>query len=206
MLLAFVPAVFLCYVMYIPFDAWWFLRFLLPAYAPLLVLTSAALVTIATRALPALRVTAVSLVIAAVAWHCVQYARVANAFNVLGEWKYKEAGVYVAGHVPERSAILASQHSGSVRYYARRPTLLFNQIPGDKLDWLVSELGRLGYGSYLLLEDWEEEAFRSRFGGAQAAAALSTAPVAELTGGTVPIYRVRLYELMHNGTLDTPRR
>ena len=205
-LLVFVLAVFGCYVLYLPFEAWWFLRFLLPAYPPLLVLTGAALVAITTRVLPGLRVTVVTLVLAAVAWHCVQYARVANAFNVGGAWKFEEAGLYVASHVPERAAILASQHSGSVRHYARRPTLFFDRIPGDKLDWVVSELQRLGYGSYLLLEDWEEESFRRRFPGQQAVDALSTTPVAELTGGKVPIYSVRLYELMHNGALDAPRR
>lgn len=43
-LLAYILAVFSCYIPYEVFDAWWFLRFVLPAYPALLVLTSSALV------------------------------------------------------------------------------------------------------------------------------------------------------------------
>jgi hypothetical protein len=194
-LLIFVAGVFACYALYLPFDAWWFLRFLLPAYAPLLVLTSATIVVLATRALQPVRTTAVMAIVAVVAFQTVNYARAASAFNVLGEWKYEDAGLYVAKHVPERSAVLASQHSGSVRHYAGRPTLLFPRIPADRLDEVISELRRMSYATFLLLEDWEEETFRSQFAGEDAVAAITRPPVAELTGGEARIYSVRLYRL-----------
>ena len=57
-LLAFSVAVLGCYVSYIPFDAWWFLRFLLPAFPAFLVLTAATLVSLARRLPQPLRMAA----------------------------------------------------------------------------------------------------------------------------------------------------
>src|SRR5262249_1349267 len=48
-LLAFVAAVFICYIPYDVFEAWWYLRFVLPAYPALLVLTATALSALLAR-------------------------------------------------------------------------------------------------------------------------------------------------------------
>src|SRR6185295_759094 len=47
--LAFAVAVYACYAFYVPYDAWWYLRYLLPAFPPLMVLTAVAIVAIAVR-------------------------------------------------------------------------------------------------------------------------------------------------------------
>src|SRR6185436_1727007 len=49
-LLAFAVAVFACYIPYEVFDAWWYLRFVLPAYPALLVLTAVGLMALLGRA------------------------------------------------------------------------------------------------------------------------------------------------------------
>jgi len=198
-LIAFGAAVFACYLLYIPFDAWWYLRFLLPAYAPILVLTSAAVVLLATRVVPAVRISAAIVVFALISWQTLTYAHAASAFTVAGEWKYKEAGLYVDTRLPERAAIFAAQHSGSAYYYAGRLTFRYTLLPPNKLDWTVDEVRRLGYEPYLLLEDWEEEEFRARFASQRAVEVLDRGPDAELTGGSPPIYYVRLYRLAATG-------
>jgi hypothetical protein len=43
LLLAFAAGVFCCYVFYTPFDAWWYLRFVLPAFPAIFVLAADAL-------------------------------------------------------------------------------------------------------------------------------------------------------------------
>ena len=48
-LAAFIAAVWSCYVFYTPFDAWWYLRFLLPAFPPMLVLTAVGLALVVER-------------------------------------------------------------------------------------------------------------------------------------------------------------
>ena len=48
-LMAFVASVFACYIPYEVFDAWWYLRFVLPAYPPLLALTASAIVRLLAR-------------------------------------------------------------------------------------------------------------------------------------------------------------
>jgi hypothetical protein len=187
---AFAAGVLACYVFYIPFDAWWFLRFLLPAYPPLLALTAVAVVLLARRLPQGLRLIAVATVIAGTAWHGVQYARTHAAFNVEGEWKYATAGRYVAERLPAKAVLLAMQHSGSVRYYADRPSIHYHWIPPDRLDRLVSALNDAGYAPYLLLEDWEEDDFRNRFPGQRTVKILGAAPDAEIAPGRVRIYRV----------------
>ena len=47
--MAFVSAVFACYIPYEVFDAWWYLRFVLPAYPLLLALTASAIVRLLVR-------------------------------------------------------------------------------------------------------------------------------------------------------------
>ena len=73
MLAMFIALVLICYLFYSPFDAWWYLRFLLPAFPPLLVLMSVALVSMATRvaAHRGLRDVAIAVIIGVLAWHGV---------------------------------------------------------------------------------------------------------------------------------------
>jgi hypothetical protein len=188
MLLAFIASVFACYLLYIPFDAWWYLRFLLPAYPALLVLT---MMVVGARLphLPAgTRSLAAVILVAAAVSHQVQYARAGAAFAVAGEWKYEVAGRYVAQHLPQNAVVLAMQHSGSARYYSGRVTLHYQWIPADRLDALLAALRQRGREPYLLLEDWEEPDFRARFAAQQGVRALERAPMAELAPGVVRIY------------------
>jgi hypothetical protein len=198
MLIAFVIGTFVSYLPYFPFDAWWFLRFLLPAYPALLALTAATVVHGALRLPIGLRAAVPAVAIALTVWHGITYAAASWAFDTDGEYKYAIAGRYVAEHLPERAVLLAFQHSGSARYYSGRITIRWDLLPADKLEWLLAEVERLGYVPYVLIEDWEEPAMRERFAGRPALRLLDRKPLAELPLGSV---RVRVYALGGGGQM-----
>ena len=187
-LLVFAVAVVACYLLYIPFDAWWYLRFLLPAYPALLALTAGAIVAAAKRIPQQLRVIVTVGVLLAVANRAIGYAAARATFDSGGEQKYAITGHYVADHLPANAVIICEQHSGSVRYYSNRTTIRFGSVPSDHLDGAVAELHRLGYRPYLLVEDWEEDAFRRQFAGRGVLNSLSGGPEFELPLGNVRIY------------------
>lgn len=194
MLVVFACAVLACYVTYIPFDAWWFLRFLLPAYPPLLALTAVALVSIASRVPAGMRVVTAALVVGLTVHYCVAYATARATFLTEGEQKYAIAGRYVAEHLPERAVLFTMQHSGSVRYYSGRVTLRWDRTPVDKLDWTVAEIERRGYVPYALVEDWEDDMWRELIGARTVLPALTRPPIA-----TLPLGNVRIYDLRSAG-------
>ena len=194
-LLMFALAVLSCYVWYAVFDVWWFVRFLLPAFPALLVLTTVSLFGILERAVPTIRTSVAIIVCAVISWHGLRFAEAASAFNVSGEWKYEAAGRYVADHLPAKVVILANQHSGSAWYYTRRTTVRYSALPAQRLDWLVSAANSRGYEVYLLAEDYEQREFLERFAGAGTAAPVSRAPAVKLTSNRRPSYDVRLYRL-----------
>jgi 4-amino-4-deoxy-L-arabinose transferase-like glycosyltransferase len=190
MLLVFACGVLASYLPYVPFDVWWYLRFLLPAYPALLALAGAVVVRSSARLPAGTRIAAAAAAIGLTAWHGVAYAAARATFDTDGEWKYAIAGQYISEHLPEHAVLLAEQHSGSARYYSGRTTIRWAWIPPDRLEWMLGEIERLGYESYAVIEDWEEPAIRARFAGRPALAALDRAPLVELPLGHVRLYRV----------------
>jgi hypothetical protein len=190
--LCFIATVFLSYLFYLPFDDWWYLRFLLPAYPPILVLSSVALVRLLTpftRIAPDAKGFAAAAVVALVARHGVDYAVDRGAPDLWkAEQRYLTVGEYVASALPERAALVCMQHSGAARYYSGRITVRYDLMRPTDLDLVVEELRRLGYYPYLVLDDWEEAKFRDRFRGQSALAGLDWTPVAQLHSNQVRIY------------------
>ncbi len=189
--LCFIATIFLSYLFYLPFDEWWYLRFLLPAYPPILVLSSAALVRLLTpftRVAPDAKGFAAAAVVALVARHGVDYAVNRGAPDLWrAEQRYLTVGEYVAT-LPDRAVLICMQHSGAARYYSGRITVRYDVMRPTDLDLVLAELRRLGYYPYLVLDDWEEPTFRDRFKGRSALAALDWTPVAQLHSNQVRIY------------------
>jgi hypothetical protein len=190
--LCFIATVFLSYLFYLPFDEWWYLRFLLPAYPPMLVLSSVALVrllTPLTRVAPDAKGFAAAAVVALVARHGVDYAVDRGAPSLWrAEQRYLTVGEYVASTLPDRAVLICMQHSGGARYYSGRITVRYDLMRPTDLDLVLAELRRLGYYPYLVLDDWEEPKFRDRFKGQSALSALDWTPVAQLHSNQVRIY------------------
>jgi hypothetical protein len=188
MALALALAVFACYLFYPAFDAYWRLRFLVPAVPALMALEAAALDALARRLPAAVRGLVLATVGALVVAYGVTYARDHAAFDIEGDYKYPLMGEHVARRLPDRAVLLSMQHSGSIGYYSGRPIVRYDQIPKRRLDRVLTRLRRLGYHPYILLEPWEEPHFRERFAGRSAVGSLDWPPMVELEFATVRIY------------------
>lgn len=189
MCLLFIAGVWGCHVLLKPFDAWWYLRYLLPAYPPMFVLTAIGLAALASRLPPRLRgiVTAGAIVILAA--RGVRLSVDLWVFDVQeGERKYVAIGEYVARRLPEHAIIITALHGGSIRYYSGRQTVLWVWIPETRLDSIVDEFRGLGFHPYFVLEAGEEAEFRQRFQDANALAALDWPPMASLRSEATRIY------------------
>ena len=180
-----IVAIFGLYLFYLPFDEWWYLRFLMPMFPALFVLTNSVLY----RAVGAGRAVLAAVVVAALTWHTVSLALDRGAATVWeAEQRYAEAGAYVASSLPERAALLSMQHSGSARFYSGRITVRYDFIGRNDLDRVLGDLKRLNYQPYFLLDDSEEADFRRRFSGGSSFGALDWAPKATVHRGVVRIY------------------
>jgi hypothetical protein len=190
-LMAFAAAVFVSYVFYLPFEPWWFLRFLLPA-VPLALLFCADAVQWATSRLSVTsRVMALVVFTLATLGHAWMFAaRIPLAAVGEGEQKYADAGLFVGRVTPENAVVIATQHSGSIRYYSGRLTLRYDLLDPEWLDRAIAALESSGRPVYLLLDDWELPVFRQRFAGQHALRYVDRAPTAVGRAGELLFYTV----------------
>ena len=191
MLLAFSALVWGGYLAYYYFDAWWYLRFLLPSYPPLIVLASAAFVFVLRRTVAPRQLGAALIVLIAV--HGLQFCWKNAVFDIAaGEARYQRVGKFVGRSLSDRSLLLSMQHSGSLRYYSGLTTLRYDLVPDDRLDEIVAHFEARGRAVYIVLDDWEKKPFRERFAAHNALGALDWTPMAASSGGmAVSVYDPR---------------
>jgi len=193
--LTFIGLTLLSYLFYMPWEEWWYVRFLMPAYPPMLVLTAAVLWTLAApveRYFEGGRDVVAAAAVAAVAWHGVSFSVERGAqLQWIAEQRYKTVGKYVAANLPERAALICVQHSGPARFYSGRITVRYDFIEPRDLTRAVHQLRDLGYTPYLLLDDAEEGPFRERFSSRSPLGRLDWPAVADLDEGRVRIYEAR---------------
>jgi len=177
-----------CYLPYRVFDAWWYIRFLLPSIPLLVLLSVVVLVAGLRRIAPRAHVALTALFVAVLAawWVHVAQERLAFALRDL-EHQFVEAGTYAADRLPERAAVVTVKYSGSVYYYASRPTVLWDLLDPTWLEPALAYLRERGYVPYLVLATEEEPVFRTRFGGASVLGGLDWPPIARV-GRTVRVY------------------
>jgi hypothetical protein len=193
-LLAFAAATLACYLPYLVFDAWWYLRFVLPAVAVVLALTAVVVMRVIDRLPAAWRALAFVLVCGALAVMSIGAAARRQVFDLQSiESRYRHAGEYVAAHLPPEAAIVTVHESGSVRFYSGRLTLVWSEVEPAALDKALDYLRSRGYRPYLLFETWEEPAFRTRFEGNSAVGRLEWPPIAEIDR------EVRIYDPADQG-------
>ncbi len=188
-LLAFAAATLACYLPYVVFDAWWYLRFVLPAIAVVLSLSAAVAVHVVSKLpgswqMPALGLTCGILVV----FHVTTAAH-RQVFELRDlESRYRIAGQYVASHLPPDAAVLTVHQSGSVRFYSGRPTLVWADLDPSSLERALEYLRGRNLRPFLLFETWEEPDFRRRFGAKSATGRLEWPPMAEIDR------QVRIYD------------
>jgi hypothetical protein len=179
-----IVTIFALYLFYLPFDEWWYLRFVMPMFPILFVLTTAVLL----RATGGRTILATG-VVALLAWHGWDLAMDRGASRAWeAEQRYVESGSFITRALPERAALISLHHSGSARFYSGRITVRYDLIgPGD-LDRVVDDLRGLGYQPYFLLDEAEETAFRSRFADGSDFGSLDWPPDATMYRGVVRLY------------------
>jgi hypothetical protein len=91
---------------------------------------------------------------------------------------------------PDGSVLFSMFHSGSARYYSGRMTIRYDWIPETALDEAINILATRGLRSYFLLESWEVELARHRFGDRSAIGRLDQPPVKQwnFSSGMVALY------------------
>ena len=179
MFAAMAATTFVCYVFYLPFDNWTYLRFLLPAIPLMLILSSAVTLHLARRLSPRSAVWLAGACVVLMAWR----------WDTLGlqpprpdDRRFAVVGEFVRDQLPQNAILISMQHSGSVRYYSGRSTLRWDWMPAEWLERSLAFLRANGYRPFLLLEEWERPLFAQRFAAHTKLAALDWQPVATYSG------------------------
>jgi hypothetical protein len=161
----FAAGIWLGYVFYLPFDAWWYLRFVLSSFPPLLILALYGSELSLRWMHGGFRTVVLIGIVASVA--SFQISRVQD-MSVLKLWEgesvYYSTGRYLRRVLPENAVILSMQHSGSLRMYAERLTLRYDWLDNPEVyQGALKALVAKGYRPYLVMGDGEEPEFRARF-------------------------------------------
>lgn len=180
------------YLPYAVFQEWAYLRFYLPAW-PFL---ATAVTLLAWRALS--RVSADGAVVTVLlvgVLLAVSATRFSAAFGVFDFWRGEQRYLAVAQWLRDRTLsadrAMTVQLSGAIADGSSRSIVRWDHVDPGALDSVVERLARRGVTTWLVVEDWEEDPFRARFG-ATARGRLDWAPTAEARVGTM---RVRIYDL-----------
>ena len=191
-------AVWMFYLLYVPWDAWWYLRFLLPAW-PLMAIGAAALAGAAARSGRWHRHAATAALVA-VGVHGLIAAKRRAVFDVArGEAKYVDVARVVDGITDPDAAIISAQHSGSLRYYAGRLTVRWDTGDPAWLDRTAEWLAAHGHHPYFVLEPQEIADLRSRFAQKSMLARLDWTPMV-----VFPIGGVQLFDAVRRERGGTP--
>lgn len=170
-----------CYLPYVVFEDWSYLRFLLPTVPLIVILVIAAIDAICRRVAP------VAALVLAVLW--IGEARDRQAFRLQAlEARFERAGLFVDRRLPPNALVITSWQSGSVRFYSGRKTIVWDQLDPAWLDRAIAFVRSRGFEPFLLFESREEPLFRGRFGAQSAIGRLDWRPAAEILS-QVRVYR-----------------
>jgi hypothetical protein len=164
LLLALVIAiVWAIYLLYLPFDEWWYLRFLLPCW-PAMAIGAAVSLTRLFDAPAKWVPIAAALIVTGAGLYGLSFASRRGAFpSGEGDARYARIAKLVEDMTEPSSVILAMQHAGPTRYYAGRLTMRWDLLDPAWLDRAVDWLNARGRRAYILVEDWERGGFERRF-------------------------------------------
>jgi hypothetical protein len=182
-------AIVLAYLFYQPFDAWWYLRFLLPLWPVMMIATAAGVDAMTRRIHPWASAVALGISVVLVGVVGVVTAEERSAFDI-GRWerRYVDVARFVAGHSDPNAVAIALQHTGTLRMYAGRLTLRFDQLDPAWLDRVVRFLEDNGRHPFIVLEDGEVEMFRKRFAAASDTGRLDWTPMGAFEHSRVVVY------------------
>jgi len=151
-----------CYIAYVPFAEWWYLRFLLPAIPLLCALMAVAINRLGQVAGPRAGLITMA-VVTALAWHGLTGARDREVFRLWRfEQRFSATASYLKSTAPDVAGI-SVQPNGAIRYELGQPVVSWDSLDPRWLDRTVGWLGSRGYRPLLVIDSSEDEAFRHRF-------------------------------------------
>jgi hypothetical protein len=168
LLLTFAAIVTLSYIPYgyFGYGEWGYLRFLLPAYPALFVLSIFVGSELAAR-LTRHRLTSILVALAGVlvvvGWGAWQVRQNSLLYFHELESRYVIVGRYASTAMPREAVYLAALHAGSLRYYAGQPTINFSTLHPRALNAAIDALVAMGKKPYIVIEAGEEPQFKWRF-------------------------------------------
>jgi hypothetical protein len=163
------------YLLYRPFDEWWYLRFLLPAVVVAIVLASAAVARLLRRSI------AIAMLAVVLAGFGIRVAIDRQALDLQRlEARFRHSGESVRDRLPTNALLFTVWQSGTIRYHAHRESVLWDSLAPEHLDTAVTWVREQGFEPFFLLERWEEPIFRERFGGRATLGGLDWPPRMEI--------------------------
>lgn len=187
----FVALLWVEYLVYLVFDIWWFLRFLLPSW-PFIMLGLASVLLAIVRTRGAIATVVVAWLVVVLGVYTFDIAQAGGAFTLWRtERAYPAAAELTHTHTPDNSVVFTLLHSGSTRYYGSRMTMRFDLLDKEWLDRAVTWLAERGIQSYALLDGSEADDFKARFASQETVKRLDEPPIFVLKGPPT----VRLYSL-----------
>ena len=128
-------------MLYLPFDNWTYLRFLLPAFPVLMLWAAIGMRHVVSYLREPLPSYAFALTVAWCALAGVHEARVRNVFaNAASVERFRSISLEVAKVIPPRSVVVTREFSGSLQYYAHVDTLRWDWLDASGLEQAVSAL------------------------------------------------------------------
>jgi hypothetical protein len=200
---AFAAGIWLCYLFYVPFDAWWFLRFLLSSFPPLLVLAVCGWELSLRWMSKGLRTVVLIGLVAIVAGYQIWRAEDMTVLKQAdAESIAYSTGRYLRRVLPKNAVVLTMKHAGSVRMYGERLTMRFDWLDSRWYQRALEALVAKGYRPYVLLEDAEEPHFRGQFNMSPTVA--DDAPGVLMAESSRPRDKVRLYDPLREAPAGPP--
>ena len=161
-------AAFVPYSVYRTYDHWETMRFILPVLVVMTILAVVALFRIFMPLRPAVakatadtrKIAGPWIALGLLALMLAGWVRWLDREQVLmlarAEDRYALAGELIERVTPDDAVVLASLHSGSLRYYAKRQTIDWAKIPSDHFDAVVHALETHGHPVFLMFDGPEE--------------------------------------------------
>jgi hypothetical protein len=145
-------------------ETWWYLRFILPAFPALILISLVVL-----HSFPATdrqrKIGGSLLLVAALAWETCQTDRFSLIYNKAGEATYADSAAWARAHLPPDAAIVCMQVSGAFYYYTNFLLLRWDQITPGAMSSLIRVLRDQHKPVFAVLYDFEEADARQKIGG-----------------------------------------
>ncbi len=156
----------LLYLVYMPFEEWWYLRFLLPVLGGFFVLTAIGLLAAARWVHAPFDLVAVAILLLLSVSYTISFSWAHGVFGPLkrSEHRYADVGEFASRTLPPNAVVLAMQHSGTMRFYGGRVTVRYDFVHPGEQDDLLAEIQRLGLHPFLAIDDWEAPEVQKAFG------------------------------------------